>query len=76
MGKKASTVENRVYLFRDLAMAWVEGYGDMLSAEDDVMRQRGRDALAELAYVSCVMSDTGSLDAKAVAALVRKGPKK
>jgi len=73
MGKKNSTVENRVYLFKDLAAAWLASWGDQLSAPDEDVRQRARDALAELAYASCVLSDTDGVDAKAVAKLVRKG---
>ncbi|HNS97414.1 MAG TPA: hypothetical protein PLJ27_03365 [Polyangiaceae bacterium] len=73
MGKKESTVENRVYLFRDLAGAWLASFGDQLGAEDEKIRQRGRDALAEIAYISCVLSDTETLDAKSVSKLIRKG---
>lgn len=73
MGKKESTVENRVYLFRDLAGAWLASFGDQLSAEDPAVRQRAKDALAQIAYASCVLSDTDGMDGKAVAKLVRKG---
>jgi hypothetical protein len=44
-----------------------------LGAEDEKIRQRGRDALAEIAYISCVLSDTETLDAKSVSKLIRKG---
>ncbi len=74
MGKKESTVENRVYLFRDLAGAWLASFGDQLCAEDENVRQRARDALAEIAYASCVLSDTDGMDGKTVAKLVRNGP--
>ncbi len=73
MGKKISTVENRVYLFKDLAAAWLGSWGDQLSSPDDDVRRRARGALAEIAYMSCVLSDTDGVDAKEVAKLVRKG---
>ena len=73
MGKKESTVENRVYLFKDLAAAWLASWGDQLSAPDEAVQRRAREALAEIAYMSCVLSDTDGVEAKAVAKLVRKG---
>lgn len=73
MGKKGSTVENRVYLFKDLAAAWLASWGDQLSSEDEAVRGRAREALAQIAYASCVLSDTDGVDAVEVAELVRRG---
>ena len=73
MSKKSSTIENRVYLFRDLASAWLVENGAMLADEEET-RKRALRALADLAYVSCVVSDTESDDAEAVAsAVARRG---
>ncbi len=73
MGKKDktdSTIENRVYLFKDLAAAYLQAHGGLLSSPDHEERSRARRALADIAYVSCVLSDTEQLDASGVAALV------
>jgi hypothetical protein len=67
--KSPSTIENRVYLFKDLAAAWLGAHGAAL-ASDRVSALR---ALADLAYASCVVADTGHLDADEVAELVAKG---
>ncbi len=71
--KKASTVENRVYLFKDLAAAWLAAWGDQLTSPDADVRERAQGALAKIAYASCVMSDTEGESAQAVAKLIRKG---
>jgi hypothetical protein len=70
MSKKPSTIENRVYLFRDLASAWLVENGAMLCDEESGTRQRAMRALADLAYVSCVLADTEKDDAGAVARAV------
>jgi len=62
---KKSTIENRVYLFRDLASAWLVENGSLLA--DDESRKRAMRALADLAYVSCVVADTEKDDADGVA---------
>lgn len=74
MTKRESTVENRVYLFKDLAAAFLSHHGDLLASEDESLRRRALRALADVAYVSCVLSDTEELDAQQVAELVLKAP--
>ncbi|MCP3141099.1 hypothetical protein [Pyxidicoccus xibeiensis] len=67
MGKKNdSTIENRVYLFESLASSYVSAASEELGSDDPAVRERARRALAELAYVSCVVSDTAALSAEEV----------
>ncbi len=63
---KDDTIENRVYLFESLASSYISVASELLSSEDEAVRARARRALAELAYVSCVVSDTGHLTAEQV----------
>ena len=63
---KDDTIENRVYLFESLASSYVAAASDVLGSEDPALRERARRALAELAYVSCVVADTGDLSAEQV----------
>lgn len=58
---KDDTIENRVYLFESLASSYVSSASDLLSSDDEAARARARRALAELAFVSCVVADTGHL---------------
>lgn len=58
---KDDTVENRVYLFESLASSYVASASDLLSSEDEAVRARALRALADLAFVSCVVADTGHL---------------
>lgn len=58
---KDDTIENRVYLFDSLASSYVSAASDLLSSEDEKVRARALRALADLAYVSCVVADTGQL---------------
>ncbi|MFP2933581.1 hypothetical protein ACLESO_52260 [Pyxidicoccus sp. 3LG] len=68
MGKKNndSTIENRVYLFESLASSYVSAASEELGSDDPAVRERARRALAELAFVSCVVSDTADLSAEEV----------
>jgi hypothetical protein len=66
MAKKDDTIENRVYLFESLASSYVAAASELLGDEDEAVRQRARRALAELAYVSCLVADTGHLTAEQV----------
>ena len=52
-----STIENRVYLFRELAAAFITREGGLLASADDADRARARAALAELARVACLVAD-------------------
>ncbi len=63
---KDDTIENRVYLFESLASSYISAASELLSSEDEAVRARARRVLAELAYVSCVVSDTGHLSAEQV----------
>jgi hypothetical protein len=53
-----STIENRVYLFKALASAYLANAGSQLSSDDDDDRARAIEALSELARISCVVADT------------------
>lgn len=64
-----STIENRVYLFKDLAAAWLSANPGALQKE----RDSALSALADIAYVCCVFADEEELDAKDVAAKIRQG---
>ncbi|MBZ0119957.1 MAG: hypothetical protein K8H88_23410 [Sandaracinaceae bacterium] len=65
--KKSSTIENRVYLFDSLAASLLAGgVGDLLASADDKERERALRALADAAFVSCVVADTADLDAATV----------
>ena len=67
MSKKDNdTIENRVYLFESLASSYVSAASEELGSDDPAVRERARRALAELAYVSCVVSDTADLSAEEV----------
>lgn len=61
MAKAKDTIENRVYLFESLASSYVAAASEALGSEDPAVRERVRRALAELAYISCVVADTGHL---------------
>jgi hypothetical protein len=52
-----STIENRVYLFKALAAAYLDNSGAQLSSQDDDDRARAIEALAELARISCIVAD-------------------
>ena len=71
MAKKASTIENRVYIFDTLAEALLSGSaGELLTSTREGDRARALRALADAAYVSCVVADTGDLDAERVRARI------
>lgn len=82
MGKKHddasdSTIENRVYLFESLASSYVEAAADVLGSGDEKIRARALRALGDLAYVSCIVADSGDEPAEKVrervAALAKGG---
>lgn len=67
MGKKDdTTIENRVYLFESLASSYVSAATEELGSDDPAARERARRALAELAFVSCVVADTAHLSPEQV----------
>lgn len=53
-----STIENRVYLFESLASSYLSGASEALGSSDAKAQERAMRALADLAYVSCVVADT------------------
>ena len=67
------TIENRVYLFESLASSYISASADKLASGSETERARALRALADLAYVSCVVSDTGDEDADTVRELVERG---
>jgi predicted nuclease of restriction endonuclease-like RecB superfamily len=76
MGKKDDTIENRVYLFESLASSYVSAASELLGSEDAATRERARRALAELAYVSCVVADTQHLSPEEVRERVLRKPER
>lgn len=66
MAKTDDTIENRVYLFESLASSYVAASSELLGSDDAAARERARRALAELAYVSCVVADTQHLSPEQV----------
>jgi hypothetical protein len=66
MSKKDDTIENRVYLFESLASSYISAASEQLSSEDEAVRTRAMRALADLAYLSCIVADTGHLSAEQV----------
>jgi hypothetical protein len=71
---KDDTVENRVYLFESLASSYVAAASAQLGSEDEAVRARALRALADLAFVSCVVADTGHLPAEQVRQRLLGGP--
>ena len=77
MGKKdkrGSTIENRVYLFKDLAAAYLGEHGAGLGSSSASEVARARRALAEIARASCIVADTADLSADEVAERVARAP--
>jgi hypothetical protein len=68
------TIENRVYLFDSLATSYVSAASELLSSDDEAVRARAMRALADLAYVSCVVADTGHLSPEQVRQRVLGAP--
>ena len=77
MGKRdergAGTIENRVYLFRDLAAAYLSADGRALGDADPAKRDTARRALAEIAFAACVVADSERLTPEAVRAKLSAG---
>lgn len=68
-----SNIENRVYLFKDLAAAWIAANPGLLGAADPASRDRALAALADIAFVSCAVADGEELDPAELAASIRAG---
>jgi hypothetical protein len=71
--KHSSTIENRVYLFKDLASAFLSAHGGLLAAKDPEKRTLALRALADIAHASCVVADTGDLEPGEVGERVATG---
>ena len=61
-----SSTENRVYLFRELAAAYI-------AAKPDVLGDDGKSALAEIARISCIVADGDDSSPEELAEQIRKG---
>ena len=66
-----STIENRVYLFKDLASAWLQANGSLLS--ESATRDRALAALADIAFVCATVADEDEMSAGELSAAIRKG---
>jgi len=73
MAKPTTTIENRVYLFREIAAAFVSSSSELLASSRPDDRARALRALADIAYVSCVVADTGSRSADEVRRAIAGG---
>jgi len=62
-----STIENRVFLFKDVAAAWIAANPTALTSD----RPAALAALADLAFVCCTLADEEESDASAVAEKIR-----
>jgi hypothetical protein len=71
---KDDTIENRVYLFDSLASSYISAAAELLASEDEAVRARAMRALADLAYLSCVVADTGHLSPEQVRQRVLGAP--
>lgn len=74
MADDETTIENRVYLFRDLAGAWLGAHGARLASRDPAERNAARGALAEIARVSCEVADGAERSPDEVAERIRRPP--
>ena len=68
------TTENRVYLFRELARAFVERHGELFASDDADERARGLRALSLLAFASAEMADGEDLESVELARRIADGP--
>ena len=75
MPQNEDTIENRVYLFESLASSFVAAAGERLATGSEAERAKAMRALADLAYVSCVVADTGDLSAEDVRRRILEGPR-
>ena len=63
-----STLENRVYLFKDLAAAWLAANPGALTTD----RAAALEALADLARICCEVADSEDLEPQTLAARIRQ----
>src|SRR4051794_24191494 len=67
---KDDTIENRVYLFESLASSFVSAAAGKLASGSDAERKKVMQALADLAFVSCVVADRGDASPEEVRGLI------
>ena len=65
---EGSTIENRVYLFKDLASAWLRANSSALTQD----RTQALAALADLARVACEVADGEELSPEELAERIRR----
>ena len=70
MADDESTIENRVYLFKDLAAAYLKANPGALHGNG---RAAAMAALADIAFVSCTVADNEDLDPTEIAERIRRG---
>jgi hypothetical protein len=58
--------ENRVYLFREIASAFLTAEPGLIASSDAKKRSRARAALAELARVACIVAGDSVEEAEAM----------
>jgi hypothetical protein len=59
--QRKSTIENRVYLFKDLAASLIATTPGLLVSADPDERARALRGLADIAFVSCAIADGADL---------------
>jgi len=74
VGKKqqGSSIENRVYLFGNLASAFLEENGATLVG-NDAQRDKAMRALGDLAHAACVVADHEDVDGRRVGDMAARG---
>jgi len=76
VGKKnSSTVENRVYLFKDMGAAFLAEHGAGLLGTE-AQRAKVLRALGDIAHAACVMADHGDIEGRRIGDMVAQGHKK
>lgn len=55
---KKSTIENRVYLFKDMAQAFLVSNGRLLASSDPSKRALALRALGDIAHAAAVFADS------------------
>lgn len=70
---KKSTIENRVYLFKDMAQAFLVSNGRLLASSDPAKRALGLRALGDIAYAAAVMADSDQSSPESVRDRISNG---
>jgi hypothetical protein len=71
--KPESTIENRVYLFKDMAQAFLAGNGRMLASTDPQKRSAALRALGDIAHAASVMADSAGSSPDEVRERIARG---